>query len=102
MAEAGTEASQFISGVDYEAFLSNPLLQRGLERDLEIIGEAARRVSEGFREAHPEIPWRDIIGQRNILSHDYGNVIPARVWQTVTEDLTDLLVSLRNLLGIDE
>jgi uncharacterized protein with HEPN domain len=55
-------------------------------------------VSEGFREVHPEVPWRGIIGLRNILSHDYGNVVPARLWETATQELPGLLTSLEGLI----
>jgi len=51
---------------------------------LEIIGEAARRVSTTFQEQHPEIPWRNIIGQRNILAHDYGQIDHDRLYKTAT------------------
>jgi len=49
-------------------------LMRATERSVEIIGEAARHVSPEFIAAHPEIPWRQIIGQRNILAHEYGQI----------------------------
>ena len=55
-----------------------------IERSLELIGEAARKVSVTFRERHPEIPWRNIIGQRNILAHDYGQIDHARLYKTAT------------------
>jgi uncharacterized protein with HEPN domain len=70
MYEACQEALIFIEGVSVQQFLSDPLVRRGVERDLEIAGEAARRVSGAFQGAHPEVPWREIIGQRNVLAHD--------------------------------
>lgn len=55
-----------------------------IERSLELIGEAARKVSVTFRKRHPEIPRRNIIGQRNILAHDYGQIDHARLYKTAT------------------
>jgi uncharacterized protein with HEPN domain len=69
-----------------------------MERELEIIGEAARRISESFRQAHPEIPWREIIGQRNILAHDYGDVDAELIWKAVTQDLPQLIGYLDSLV----
>lgn len=59
-----------------------------------VIGEAARHVSEEFREQHPEIPWLQIIGQRNVLAHDYGEILVERVWLTVAKSLPELFALL--------
>ena len=69
-----------------------------IERSLEIIGEAARRVSATFREQHPEIPWRNVIGQRNILAHDYGQIDHDRLYKTATQDIPPLVRQLEELL----
>jgi uncharacterized protein with HEPN domain len=61
-----------------------------IERLLEILGEAARRVSEEFQNQHGEIPWRKIIGQRNVLAHEYGEIKLGRIWVLVTENLEEL------------
>jgi len=100
MRQAAREALNFVDGLSYEDFLSDARAQRAVERDLEILGEAARRVSSAFQTAHPEIPWRDIIGQRNILAHDYGNVMPALVWESATQDLADLISKLGALVPL--
>jgi uncharacterized protein with HEPN domain len=74
------------------------MLRLAVERTLEIVGEAARRVSPGFRAAHPEIPWRDIISQRNILAHEYGIVDATRLWDTAREDTRTLIEALDRIL----
>lgn len=79
------------------AFLGDELLQRGIEREFEIFGEAARRLSEAFRLAHPSVPWRTIIGFRNYLIHGYDSVIPEKVWLVVTGSLRETLPELRRL-----
>jgi uncharacterized protein with HEPN domain len=69
-----------------------------VERNLEIIGEAARRISESFRAQHPEIPWRQIVGLRNILSHDYGSVDDGRVFAVAQSRIPELITQLKRLL----
>lgn len=102
MYEAGREALNFLHDVPLSAFMSDRQLRRAVERDLEILGEAARRVSLDFQVQHPEIPWRDVIGLRNILAHDYGNVLPERVWTVAQEELGDLLDALQKLMPSTE
>lgn len=72
MLSAASEVRQIVGEGSFEQFQSDIVAMRATERCLEIIGEAARRVSETFRQAHPEISWSEIIGQRNILAHEYG------------------------------
>jgi len=59
-----------MSDVPFAQYMDDRKLQLAVERSLEIIGEAARRVSPVFRESHPEVPWRRIIGLRNVLAHE--------------------------------
>ena len=67
-------------------------------RRIEIIGEAARHVSETFRARHPEIPWTQIIGQRNILAHEYGEILLDRVWRTAKDSIPELEKLLNRLI----
>ena len=75
---------EFVRGKTYEDYLSNRMLRGAVERHIEIIGEAARRVSEQTRLAHSEIPWRAIIGQRNVPAHEYDEVLHDAVWGVAT------------------
>jgi uncharacterized protein with HEPN domain len=92
------EVMEFSRGVTEDEYLSDLGKRRSVERSLELIGEAARRISRPFREAHPEIPWTEIIGQRSVLAHDYGDVSDVRVWDTVTERVPTLLRTLERLV----
>lgn len=65
---------------------------------MELIGEAARRVSAGFREKHAQVPWREMIGLRNILAHEYGRIDHARLHATAVKDLPQLIAALEKLL----
>ena len=69
-----------------------------MERHLEIIGEAANRVSRSFREAHPEIPWQRIVAQRNVLAHEYGEIENTLVWRVATIRIPELIQQLQRLL----
>ncbi|MEQ8541542.1 MAG: DUF86 domain-containing protein [Coleofasciculus sp. D1-CHI-01] len=74
------------------------MLQSAVERQLEILGEAARRMSDNFRQAHPEIPWSDIIGQRNVIAHQYEEIRQERIWSVVTSDIPTLITQLEPLI----
>jgi len=96
------EVMEFSRGVTRDEYLSDIEKRRSIERSLELIGEAARRISRPFREEHAEIPWSEIIGQRSVLAHDYGDVSDTRVWDTVTEKVPDLLRALESLVPPEE
>ncbi len=72
--------------------------QMAVERAMEITGEAAARVSAEFRAAHPEVPWRAIIGQRNVLAHKYGEIEQDRIWTVATTDIPHLIGQLEPLI----
>lgn len=74
MEQAIREIQSFTVGFNRENYLQTLWLQRVVERNFEILGEAARRVSEEFQAAHPEIDWRNTIGLRNIIIHRYDGV----------------------------
>ena len=98
MREAAREISEFVQGVSYEEFEKNNQLRYAVERQLMVIGEAANHVSRKFQETHFEIPWAQIIGQRNVLAHDYGVIVTNRVWRAATINVPELLDALEKLL----
>lgn len=73
-------------------------MMRAIERGIELMGEAARRLSSSCQEAHPDIPWREIIGQRNILAHEYGQIDHELLYKTAIEDIPPLIAQLEELL----
>jgi len=87
-----------VEGVGLEAYLEREDLRLTVERRLEIMGEAARRVSEGFRTEHPEIPWTRIIGLRNVLAHEYDDVDNERVWRVAAQQIAPLIQLLEPLV----
>lgn len=91
-------AEEFVSTLTEEAFHSDRLVQSATIRCLEVIGEAAARVSSAFREEHPEIPWRKITGMRNRLAHEYARVDLSEVWFAAKRDCPDLITRLETLV----
>jgi len=67
-------------------------------RQIQIIGEAARKVSAEFKENHQEFPWSMIIGMRNHLVHEYFRIIPEKVWKVVERDIPELIALLKPLV----
>ena len=100
MLNAADNVSQFMQGVSFDNFMRERKLQAAVEREVEIIGEAARRVSERFREMHSEIPWRAIIAQRNVLAHEYGEIKQDRMWLVATERVPDLIKKLKPIVTV--
>lgn len=98
MLDAARAVDEFVRDKTFEEYTSNRMLRGAVERHIEIIGEAARRVSEETRNAHPEIPWRGIIGQRNVLAHEYGEVMHEAIWRIATKRIGELILSLRKLV----
>ena len=99
--DAIAKIEEYLKGVRQEEFYKNSLLQDGVVRQVAVIGEAAKRLSESFRKAHADIPWSGIIGMRNKLIHDYLGVDYESVWKTAKEDIP-LLKSKVNALGLKE
>ena len=95
MLDAARTVEQLCSNQDFSQYSTDRKTQLAVERSLEIIGEAASRVSTSFRNAHPEIPWRQIIGQRNVLIHEYGEIKQERIWKTIRENIPQLIELLK-------
>lgn len=88
---AARKALQFVEGIDRGEFEDNELVQNAVMRPLEIIGEAAAKISKEFRKAHSEIPWREMVGLRNRLVHEYFRIDFGAVWDTIHKDLPKLI-----------
>jgi uncharacterized protein with HEPN domain len=93
------DISSRISQVSKEEFLANANLQDSITLKIIYIGEALGRVSNEFREANTELPWRNAIGMRNRLAHDYGNVNLNDVWVAATVNLPELRITITKILG---
>ena len=98
MLDAAREARSFTQGQSRKDLDLSRMLVLALVKDIEIVGEAAAKVSEDIQRAHPEIPWSDIIGMRHRLIHAYFEINLDILWETVVTDLPPLIVSLEKVL----
>jgi uncharacterized protein with HEPN domain len=98
MLDAANEALDFIQGKTRSELDKDRMLVLSLVKELEIIGEAASKVSPDIRSQHTAIPWQDISGMRNRLIHVYFDVDLDTVWSTVTRDLPLLKAELEKII----
>jgi len=87
----------FTNGLSYDDYAKNLMVQRAVERELEILGEAARRLSPQFCQTHSDIDWSSIIGLRNILAHRYDEIRCDRIWNILTTQLSPLIHQLESV-----
>jgi len=91
----------FMAGITYESFLQDRKTRNAVERNLEIIGEATRAISAQTRLEYPEIPWKSMIALRNIIAHEYGDILYENIWRICGHRLPVLIQQLESL-GVDE
>ena len=85
--DAIARVEEYLQGVDEAEFRKSSLIQDAVIRQIEIIGEAVKRLSSQFRSSCPDIPWQDIAGMRDKLIHDYFGVDIEKVWITAQDDI---------------
>ena len=98
MWDAARAIQKFVLSRSFEDYKADRMLRGAVERHIEIIGEAANKVSRGFRAAHPEIPWHRIIAQRNVLAHEYGEVDDSLVWRVAVARIPELISQLEPIV----
>jgi len=99
MLQAARDILDFTSGVSFEQFSEDKKTRFAVERQLLAIGEAANHVSESFQNEHAEIPWQQVVGQRNVLSHEYGEILVERIWLVAKDNIPKLVEVLGKLLA---
>lgn len=97
-----SKAREFLGGETLERFADDELRQSAVVRQLEIVGEAASKISDEFVAEHLEIAWAEITGMRHRLIHDYRHVDVERVWYTTTERVPELIALLEPLIPPEE
>ena len=97
MLDAARAIKEFTHEKRFGQFMTDRMLRSAVERNLEIIGEAAKHVSQAFRDSIPDIPWRAIIALRNVISHEYGEIKYERLWSLCTEQLAVLIRHLEDI-----
>jgi uncharacterized protein with HEPN domain len=87
-----------LAGITFTQYTADENLRLATERRIEIIGEASRRISLELKEANPQIPWRLIVDQRNVLVHAYDEIEDERIWRLAAQDIPRLMEQLAKLL----
>lgn len=98
MLSAIDRINRYCKGLDKVTFFNNEMLQDAVVRNIEIIGEAASKLSESFTKSHPTIEWRTIVAARNRLIHAYDTIDYQLVWDVISADIPTLEGKLRQLL----
>lgn len=95
--EAARRAEAFVEGMSDTAFLDDIKTQSAVFHQLTVLGEATRRVSQEFRDAHPGVPWKDMAGLRSRIVHDYDEIDLDEVWNILRKDLPALIPQLETI-----
>jgi uncharacterized protein with HEPN domain len=98
MLESARAVAEMVKGMGFEAYAADRRTRRAVEREVEIIGEASRKVSQGFQNDHPEIPWVKIRGQRHKLAHEYAEIEDEILWRVATVHVPELIALLEPLI----
>lgn len=99
MLDAAGRTRDMLQGMSYDALMADERTRLAVERLLEIVGEAARRVSVECRARHGGIPWTPIIGFRNVLAHEYGEINYERLYVVATQGVPALIREIEALLA---
>jgi len=99
---AGQLVLQFAQGLKREQLASDVLRQSAILYQISIMGEATKRLSREFREQHPEVPWDDVAGMRDIIAHQYDRVDLDIVWQVIQRNIPELLDMITPLLPVQD
>jgi uncharacterized protein with HEPN domain len=96
--ESMNKIERYIKGLTYELFLKNEMVVDAVIRNLEIIGEASKNIPEDIREKYPNIPWRRMVGLRNIALHEYFGIDLGIIWEIITKNLPETKPKIKMLL----
>jgi uncharacterized protein with HEPN domain len=100
--DEAVEACTFVEGLAFDEFVKDGKTARAVIRSIEVIGEAASKVSMKLRKQHSDVPWGKIIGMRNRLIHVYFDIDYKVIWKTVKENLPPLIKQLESILEKDK
>ena len=98
MLDSAKAVVEMASGLTEAGYAADRRTRRAVEREIEIIGEAARKVSQAFQDAHPQVPWRKIMAQRHKLAHEYAEIQDEIVWRVATVHIPELIAQLEPLI----
>jgi len=96
------DINDFTKGIQYHEFEKDKMRKLAVERQLEIIGQAANKISKETQKELKNIPWTNIIGLRNKLAHDYGEILAERIWIISSDSIQKLMKELENIKELKE
>ena len=96
--DALRETMEFTAGIDMDKFLDTRLLIRAVTSSFEIAGEATKNLTKEFRDAHPEVKWRDMAGFRDVLIHGYFGIDEAQLWKGAKEFAPDAIAKIEQMV----
>jgi len=96
--DAISRIEEYTHDITYKGFLNSHLRQDGVIRQIEVIGEAVKKLSPELKERHPQIPWKDVAGMRDKLIHDYFGVDLDAVWDTAKRDIPELKGKIQGIV----
>jgi uncharacterized protein with HEPN domain len=96
--EHAEKVQRFVAGMTVDDFLQDEKTVFAVIRALEVVGEATKKIPTEVREKYPNVPWREMAGTRDKLIHDYFGVNLGVIWKTATEDIPDLIPTVRQVL----
>lgn len=94
MLDFAQDVQAFVVGMTNESFAADRKTQFAVLRALEVVGEAAKRVPQDVQDRYPDIPWRQIIGMRNVIAHDYLGIRLSRIFETATHFIPGIVARL--------
>ena len=92
-----TKIEEYTKGVTFERFVADSMRMHATIYNIQIIGEAAYKLTKEFKTEHSEVPWPLIEKMRHVLVHDYYNIVPAAVWDVVIDDIPTLKPQIQHL-----
>lgn len=99
MLQAAQKILEYACGTTRHTLATVPMRLDAVLYEIVILGEAARRISQQLRERHADVPWRDIIGMRSVVTHGYDQIDDDELWQVIDRDLPELISKLETILA---
>ncbi|MGP1431598.1 MAG: HepT-like ribonuclease domain-containing protein [Treponema sp.] len=90
------EVIDILKDENHNSFVNNRIKRLAIERLIQIIGEAANHLSKDFMQENPDIPWTKIIGLRNKIVHDYGEILTDRIWLIASQSIPELMDQIKS------
>lgn len=97
--EAARRIRLFLANMEWDTFVSDLRTSDAVVRNLQVIGEATKRLTDEFRAAHPEVDWRRMAGKRDVLVHECSRVNLRVVWSAATQDIPEMETRVRSILA---